>query len=148
MHWGWNMLSPKWRGFWGGTMDANNLPLNYGTKGMMKAVVLVTDGDNTITTGIYSAYGHVAEGMLGTTNATTAKNTIDSRTLALCTAMKAQGIYIYTIGLGTDISTTGQNIVKSCATAINYYFYSPTTSQLSTVFSAIGDSLSNLRVSK
>ena len=38
--WGWRMLSPRWRGIWGGDMDANNLPLDYGTPHMNKALVL------------------------------------------------------------------------------------------------------------
>ncbi|HUY68204.1 MAG TPA: TadE/TadG family type IV pilus assembly protein, partial [Alphaproteobacteria bacterium] len=37
--WGWRMLSPRWRGLWGGEMNTNNLPLDYHTPGMNKAVV-------------------------------------------------------------------------------------------------------------
>ena len=39
-------------------------------------------------------------------------------------------------------------LLQNCATAPNYAFVSPTASQLQTIFSQIGDSLSNLRVSK
>ncbi len=46
--WGWRMLSPRWQGLWGGEMNANGLPLAYGTAHMNKAVVLLTDGYNTL----------------------------------------------------------------------------------------------------
>ena len=148
LEWGWNMLSPRWRGLWGGTMNANALPLDYNTNGMQKAVVLLTDGVNTIDNSSHGAYWFLHNNLLGTTSSATAVTTLDNRTQQLCTAMKAKGIYIYTIALGTDTTTASLNLLKNCATAQNYYFNSPSTSQLQSVFNAIGDSLSNLRVSK
>ncbi len=147
MAWGWRMLSPRWQGQWGGTMNANNLPLAYNTTGMIKALVLVTDGENTIDNTAHGAYWFLENNRVGSTNSTTAVSDMDSKTLSICTAMKAQGIYIYTIGLGTDGGINTAEL-QSCATAVNYAFTSPTTTQLSGIFSAIGDSLSNLRVSK
>jgi hypothetical protein len=145
--WGWAMLSPRWQGQWGGTMNANSLPLAYNTPGMAKAIVLVTDGENTIDNTAHGAYWFLGSGRSGSTNSSTSVTDLDNKTLALCTAMKAEGIYIYTIGLGTNGGINTAEL-QSCATAVNYYFASPTTSQLTTIFSSIGDSLSNLRVSK
>jgi Flp pilus assembly protein TadG len=147
LQWGWNMLSPRWQGQWGGTMSANGLPLAYNTPGMAKAIVLVTDGENTIDNLSHGAYWFLENNRTGSTNSSTAVSNLDSKVLQLCTAMKNQGIYIYTIGLGTNGGINTAEL-QSCATAVNYYFASPTTSQLNSVFSAIGDSLSNLRVSK
>jgi Flp pilus assembly protein TadG len=148
LQWGWNMLSPRWNGLWGGTMNANNLPLPYHTSGMNKAIVLLTDGENTIDNVAHGAYWYLSNNRLGSTNGTTAVNTLNSRTLALCTAMKNNGVYIYTIALGTDTTPTSLALLQSCATGTNYYFNSPSTTQLQSIFSAIGDSLSNLRVSQ
>jgi Putative Flp pilus-assembly TadE/G-like len=148
LQWGWFMLSPRWRGLWGGTMGANNLPLDYNTRGMIKALVLVTDGENTIDNGSHGSYWYLANKMLGTTNGTTAVNDLNAKTTAICNAMKANGIYIYTIALGTDPSPADLALLQSCATASNYYFDSPSTSQLQGFFSAIGDSLASLRVSQ
>ena len=53
--WGWRLLSPKWRGVWGGTMDANNLPLDYNEPLSQKAMILMTDGINTMATDSYTA---------------------------------------------------------------------------------------------
>jgi hypothetical protein len=147
LFWGWNMLSPRWQGQWGGTMNANNLPQAYNTPGMAKAIVLVTDGENTIDNTAHGAYWFLGSGRTGSTSSSTAVTDLDNKTLQICSAMKAQGIYIYTIGLGTNGGINTAEL-QSCATAVNYAFLSPTTSQLQTIFSAIGDSLSNLRVSK
>ena len=146
--WGWNMLSPRWRGLWGGTMDANGLPLDYSTPGMSKAVVLLSDGTNTIDNSAHGGYWFLGSGLVGTTSSSGAVTVLNNRTLSVCTAMKAQGVYIYTIALGTGLSTSAKNTLKNCATAVNYYFESPSTDQLEGVFKTIGDSLSNLRVSK
>jgi hypothetical protein len=147
LQWGWFMLSPRWQGLWGGTMSANGLPLAYGTPGMAKAIVLVTDGENTVDNTAHGAYWFVENNRLGTTSSTNGETVLNNRTLQLCTAMKNNGIYIYTIALGTDPSPTGLQMLESCATAQNYYFDSPSTTQLQGIFSQISDSLSNLRVS-
>src|SRR5262249_6397141 len=142
-----------WRGVWGGDMAAHSLPLDYGTKHMNKAVVLLTDGENTIGTKSgssqnHSAYGYLEDGKLGTTSSSTAVTQLDRRMTQVCNSLKAQGVYVYTIGLGTGITSSIQQLLKDCATADNYAFISPSASDLQTIFSTIGDSLSSLRVSK
>ena len=145
--WGWRMLSPSWQGLWGGTMSANGLPLAYNTRGMAKAIVLVTDGENTIDNSLQGAYWYAQNGWTGSTSTSGAQTALDNKTLALCNAIKQQGIYIYTIGLGTS-GGINTSLLRSCATAVNYYFLSPSTTQLQSVFDQIGDSLSNLRISQ
>ena len=43
--WGWRVLSPRWRGLWGGDTP-EELPLDYHTTNMHKVVILLTDGVN------------------------------------------------------------------------------------------------------
>jgi hypothetical protein len=148
LQWGWNMLSPRWQGLWGGTMNANGLPLAYNTQGMVKALVLLTDGENTIGDSDHSSYWFLDSGRTGSTNGTTAVNDLNTKTQQLCNAMKAQGIYVYTIALGTDTTSTSLALLQNCATAVNYYWNSPSTTQLQGIFGQIGDSLANLRVSQ
>ncbi len=145
--WGWNMLSPRWRGLWGGEMDTNSLPLDYGTKHMNKALILLTDGENTMSSTIFTAYGYLSDGRLGTTSSSAAVTALDSRMSTVCTTMKSAGIYIYTIALGNP-GTNIQNKLKACASAENYYFNSPSSADLEGVFNQIADSLSSLRVSQ
>lgn len=145
--WGWRLLSPNWRGLWGGDMDAKGLPLDYGTKSMSKAAVIMTDGENTMSSSVYTAYGWLSEKNLGTSNASAAVTELNSRLTKVCTAMKNAGIIVYTIAFN-DPGSTIENLLKSCATQPAFYFNSPTSSDLETAFVEIGDSLSNLRISK
>lgn len=145
--WGWRMLSPKWRGLWGGDMTTYKLPLDYNTPHMNKAAVIMTDGENTMSSTVYTAYGWLADKKLGTSNASSAVTELNNRLSSVCTAMKNAGITIYTIAFnGPDTAT--QNLMKGCASQNAFYFNSPTTAALQSAFKQIGDSLSNLRVSR
>jgi Flp pilus assembly protein TadG len=145
--WGWRILSPKWRGVWGGDMTTYKLPLDYGTPHMNKAAVIMTDGENTMSSSIYTAYGWLADKKLGTSNATSAVTELNARLTKVCTAMKNAGVIIYTIAFnGPDTAT--QNLMRGCASQNAFYFNSPTNAALQTAFKQIGDSLSNLRVSR
>ncbi len=153
--WGWRMISPKWRGLWGGEMDANNLPLDYNSPLMNKAIILMTDGDNTISNGKYSAYGYPSAGQLGPNpcpsgDCTNGINEVNTRTSTVCNNIKANNsnVIIYTIALGTSIGTTAKTMLQNCASKPEYYFDSPTTDDLASAFNQIGDSLANLRISK
>jgi hypothetical protein len=146
--WGWRLLSPSWRNLWGGAMNTNNLPLDYDEPLSQKAMILMTDGTNTMSDSIYTAYGWLADNHLGTTSSTTAVTKLNNKTTTICNAMKAKGILIYTIVFGNDSSSTSKTLMKNCASQADYYFFSPSAANLQTAFRAIGDSLSKLRVSK
>ncbi len=145
--WGWRMLSPRWRGVWGGTMATNNLPLDYNTPLMNKAIIIMTDGTNTMSNGVRSAYGYLSEGNLGTTDAGTATTNLNTKLTTVCNAMKAQNIIVYTV-LFQETNTTIRNLMRNCATTPDYFFDSPTEAELNTAFQTIGDSLANLRISR
>lgn len=146
--WGWRMLSPRWKTLWGGEMNTAQLPQDYNTPLMNKVVILMTDGDNTIDNSNRGGYGYLSEGKLGTTNSTNAVTQLNTRLLTTCTNMKNNGILIYTIALGTGITNSAQNMLRACASKTDYYFNSPTASDLQTAFHTIADSLANLRISK
>lgn len=145
--WGWRMLSPKWRGLWGGTMNANDLPLDYGTEHMTKVAIILTDGQNTMSNSTRTSYWYLSDNKLGTTNSSQAVDELDERTLAVCNAMKAKGIIVYT--LLYDLNDTSiASLYSNCASKPDYFFNSPTSDTLHSAFQTIGDSLSNLRISK
>jgi hypothetical protein len=145
--WGWRMLSPKWRGLWGGTMDANNLPLDYDEPLSQKAVIIMTDGMNTMTD--YSAFGLVTNGVLGSTNpgSGTITTKLDNKLKTVCNAMKSQGIIVYTVLFQED-TASAKAVMKACASEEDFFFDTQTGADLKTAFRAIGDSLSKLRISK
>jgi len=159
MVWSWRLLSPNWRAGstfsgWGGEMATattvppqsyTGLPLNYNTPNMNKVVVLMTDGMNS------SSSGGAYQGQ-----STPSNTQLDNATLAICTAMKNNGIIIYTIGFGTTDNPANSNsstyvdgtLLKACASKNSYYFLAPTNAELATAFQTIGSALSNLRVSQ
>jgi Flp pilus assembly protein TadG len=157
--WGWRLLSPKWRGVWGGVMDSNNLPLDYDEELSNKVVIFMTDGNNDMpSNATYTAYGSLSQGRLGTTDEATAELEMDTRFTEICNAMKGTedenpddettGITIYTISFGTDVTPESKALLKACASVGDYFFDAPTEDELKLVFKAIGDALSKLRVSK
>ncbi|MGQ0675340.1 MAG: hypothetical protein ACT4N4_04545, partial [Rhodospirillales bacterium] len=171
--WGWRVLSPNYRGLWGAPTPAN-LPLDYGTDKMNKVVVLLTDGKNEVIQGgsngdmpgcngqisayrsykcpqdsDYTAYGRMSDRQFGSSVDTTSEFTteLNHRIATLCTAMKAKGIIIYTILLQVNDTDT-DNLYRNCATKTEYYFNSPSASDLAGIFNQIAQQLSKLRVAK
>ncbi len=78
------------------------------------------------------------------TRAVTSASTIDARTAAACTNIKAANIKIYTV----RVINGNASLLKSCATAPNMYYDVQQASQLNAVFAAIAENLANLRIAK
>jgi Flp pilus assembly protein TadG len=165
--WGWRTLSPAWRGLWGDPSPAN-LPLDYNTPLIDKVVILLTDGENqwfdweqrppgcngVSPCGLpgdadYTAYGRLVDQRLGSgVNTNSAATTeINNRMTALCSAMKTQGIIIYTIVVETPSSATNA-LYQGCASKPEYYFPTPNANDLGTVFKQIAEQLANLRLAQ
>jgi len=169
--WGWNVISPN------GPLvqtdsNGNTYPVSYTDTQTIKAIILVTDGDNNVTSGggnnfnggYYSAYGYPSgphltiysvpqtsqwQGILQ------AEYNLIQKTLNICNNIKAvqdqngnPRIIIYTIGLGDSISTTGQLVLQSCASDPTKYFANPTTDELVSTFQKIAVGLNALRIAK
>ncbi|MFT8243810.1 pilus assembly protein TadG-related protein [Roseomonas sp. BN140053] len=172
LQWGWNNLSPRWRGLWG----TANLPLDYNTPNMDKVLILMTDGVNDLadstagapgactvtactkppggarayvatTDSDYTSYGRLAENRLGLTRVSSANaiTEFNRRTGVLCASIKAAGITVYTITFALN-NTTTQNLFRTCASKPEYYFNSPDATALRGAFTEIGQQLSNLRL--
>lgn len=73
----------------------------------------------------------------------TTSGTMDSRSLSICTAAKANNVKVFTIGF--EASTAGQDLLRSCATT-PAHFYSVAGLNIRTAFSAIASSISKLRL--
>ncbi len=149
--WGWRTLSPRWRGLWNGA--PSDLPLDYATENMDKAVIVLTDGDNTLltttvngsTASRYTAYPNLAALGATSSNVTTKLN---QRTTSVCTAIKTAGITVYAITFGDSPSSTGQSLMRGCASSPALYWHSPDGTNLRTVFRTIGTQLSKLRIAQ
>lgn len=133
--WAWRMLSPKWRGLWGGEMNANNLPADY-TDNVSKFVILITDGKNEITEK-YSSYGPLEAGKLGTTDRDAGRKELDKRLLSVCSAMKANNIIIYTIALGEKLTEETKEVLRECSSVPEYALKSESSHELNETFKKI-----------
>ncbi|MBZ0217606.1 MAG: hypothetical protein K8F25_13690, partial [Fimbriimonadaceae bacterium] len=144
--WGWRTLSP-------GLPFTQGRP--YGDNRNQKILILLTDGKNTYNgvnnqnKSLYSAYGYAIEGRLGTTSSSssTLGNAMNARTAEACTNIKTKGILVYTITFDVNDNATLQ-LMAGCATSQDYYYNSPTTAMLGTVFDEIAAKLLKLRLIK
>jgi hypothetical protein len=143
--WGWRVLSPSEPFTEGKPYDAEK---------WVKAIVLLTDGENFVDGGngnhngsSYNAFGYAQEGHLGSTSGSNAESTLNTKLGTVCSGVKAQNILIFTIGFQITDTTT-QNLLKNCATKPDMYYNSPSNSQLSSIFQDIAQGLGELRIAQ
>jgi Flp pilus assembly protein TadG len=138
--WAWYTLSPNWSTLW-----PSSAPQAYGASDLRKIAILMTDGQ-------YNTEYDKNGVKTGSTNAGAAVNGTSSvQAAALCTAMKAKGIEIYTIGFGSDIGGPGSpayTLLSQCADDTTKFYAPVTNDQLQQAFTDIGLKLSDLYLSK
>ena len=94
-----------------------------------KAIILLSDGDNTQNRNSSSV------------------TAIDARQRLLCDNAKAAGITIYTIQVNTNNDNTS-SVMSYCASSSSNYFATTSASGINGAFSSIGTALSKLRIAK
>jgi hypothetical protein len=116
-------------------------------------LVLLTDGENDVSGGgngmdksVYNAFGYAKNGHLGSTSGSNAEATLDSKTLSVCSAIKAKGILLYTIGF--QVTSASKSLLTSCATKPDMFYDSPTNDQLAAIFQDIAQGLNELRIAQ
>lgn len=152
--WGWHTLSPR-------APFADGVA--YLTDKHKKIVVLMTDGDNTISPidtpngSDYSGVGYVwqgrvigADGQPLTVNSSSSARTaaLDHRLSLLCTNMKAAAndIEIYTIRV--EVTGGSSTVLRNCATDTDHYYDVSNASQLTAVFQTIAGQIAALHLAK
>lgn len=143
--WGWRVLSPS---------EPFTEGAAYDSEKWIKAIVLLTDGENYVHQGgnghnesNYNAFGFAKKGHLGSKSGSEAHAQLNAKTVAVCSAIKVQGIRVYTIGFQVYDSTT-INMLKSCATEPAMAYLSPTSTALTSIFDSIAQGLSDLRIAQ
>jgi Flp pilus assembly protein TadG len=152
--WGWHAISPN-----GPFSDGTP----YGTRNVTKVIVLLTDGDNVMSSnstpnkGTYSGYGYADQGRLldkngnainGNSSDDDRRDAMDDRQMKLCDAAKASpnNVQIYSIGVG--VSAHSKAVLLDCATKPEMYYDVTDAAQLTSVFNTIAGSIQNLRITK
>ncbi|WP_332657639.1 ubiquitin-activating E1 FCCH domain-containing protein [Brevundimonas sp.] len=144
--WGWYMVSPEWNSLWpSGAAGA------YNTGQTLKAVVIMTDGEfNTpYCSGVIARNAGSGSGGSSSKidcNADNGDPFTQSR--ALCDAMKARGILVYTVGFQIAAGGAADNLLRSCASTSSNYYNAGSGTALSQAFAAIGRDITQLRISR
>ena len=115
--WGWNMLRKG--------APLSTAQETQGAEKVSKYAIILTDGDNTQNT-------------LGQS-----VSTIDANTTAVCGAIKADGITVFTIRVIDGNAT----LLRNCATTADYYFDVSNPTALTGVFEKVLMNITKLRLS-
>ena len=151
--WGWHVLSP------GIPYEEGLGPSDDEYEDTVKAMVLLTDGDNEVPNlGNHNGSGHSGYSYVTTTDGAStyrlgstpeaAATALDTKTSTLCTSVKNDGIRLYTITFGP---ATDQDMMEECATLDDdgerLYYHAPTSDDLDEIFTEIGEDLSEIHLS-
>ena len=140
--WSWYMLSPNWANIWKGNSkpapysDLTTLQVN-GSPKLRKVAVLMTDGG-------FDAYRSGKD---------QDQQMISNYAIAACSAMKAKGIEIYTVGFALNQLPANQQPIalatlQACGTDLAHFYQSLTVSDLQTAFRSIAVQLAGLRLTQ
>lgn len=148
LHWGWNILAEKGEGPFGDGVA-------YDEDEWQKVVVLMTDGLNQNTgtsnqnSSVYSGIGYIWQDRIGVgsgSNDVQRREALDGRLAELCSAMKAEGITIYTVRV--EVKSGSSEVLENCASSKDKFYDVQNVNQLVSVFQDIGGSIQKLRIAR
>lgn len=150
VEWGFRVLSPT-------EPFAQGLEYSNATS---KVMIVMTDGENTAyptsnmnNAQFYGYYSYPYNRRLGTLSSSKddLQTEMNVRTVQTCNNAKAAGISVYTIGLAVNLTsdpTANTQMLKDCSSGTGYWYFPTQSSELTTVFTAIANQLSTLRLAK
>lgn len=137
--WGWRTLSPT-----APFSEAASTP-----KHATRAIILMTDGANTMDTGPVSWNSDRVYHKSYSPSNTTADDLATDRILALCSNAKADGITIYTVAYKIPSALSGgHDVLRDCASSRHTAFKANSMASLKSTFEKIGRNLQVVRLSK
>jgi Flp pilus assembly protein TadG len=134
--WAWYMLSPNWNTLWSSTSAATA----YSPK-TQKIAILMTDGEYNLQ---YDAKG-IATGSLGAGSAANGQSPDQAK--ALCTAMKAKGITVYTVGFALGGNATAIATLSNCASSKSTTYTADNGTELKQAFRDIAKKITPIYLS-
>jgi Flp pilus assembly protein TadG len=145
--WGWYLISPNFASLW----PSASRGAAYGAPNVLKVVILMTDGDfNTAyCNGVLAQdSGPGSGGMSSKIDCDATNGSSLDQAQALCTAMKAKDIVIYTVGFQVGSGSTAETLMKKCASTNDHYYLPSNGAALKDAFASIGKDIMKLRLSK
>lgn len=122
--WSWYLVSPQWAHIW----PAESKPEPYGKRNLVKAVVLMTDGE------FNTSYRN---GQLN--------RTADEQARTLCDRMKDKEVVVFTVGFELRERNAIQTL-EECATSERYHYLAENGDDLRRAFRDIATRLTQLRI--
>ena len=144
--WGWYTVSPNFNSMWSSSGAAGAY-----ANDTLKAVVIMTDGEynSSYCTGVISQDSTSGSGGNDThINCDAPNGSAFNQTQSLCTAMKAAGVIVYTVGFQVVNDQRARDIVNGCATSRDHVYMPTSGSDLRQSFQAIGRDITALRISR
>lgn len=145
--WGWYMLSPNFAYLWPGTTAG----AAYTTPDLIKAVVLMTDGEynSVYCNGVISRDSTSGSGSVAEHESCNSPNGSSyTQGGQLCTNMKNAGVIVYVVGFQVVNTQAARDLVNNCASDAAHVYLPANGTDLKTAFQAIGADLSKLRISQ
>lgn len=142
--WGWYMLAPNFASLW----PTASQPAAYTATDVLKVLVFMTDGDfntaycNNVRSNDSSGWNSQQINCNATNGDPTAQ------AAAICTAAKAKGVIIYTVGFQVGAGSPAETFIKGCATDADHIYLPTSGTLLKDAFAAIGRDITKLRLSK
>lgn len=143
--WAWYLLSPNFGSLW----PSGSQPGAYGDDKLMKFAIIMTDGafNSPYCKGVISADAASGSGNDSDHNSCNAPNGSSAyQAQQICTAMKAKGIIVYTVGFTVTSDPSAVSLLTSCATDSSHAYFPNSGSDLQNAFHDIAQQITNLRI--
>jgi hypothetical protein len=141
--WGARLLSPT------GIFAAENAASSTGGA-IDRHLIFMTDGDTVTSSSQYTSYGvewydrrRTSSGSAPSNNDLTTQ--VNSRFLAMCSAIKNQNITLWVVSFGDGVSSSAITNLRNCATSGKFY-NSSNSAELLANFRSIANDISQLRL--
>ncbi|MBI3438357.1 MAG: pilus assembly protein TadG [Proteobacteria bacterium] len=144
--WGWYLVSPNFSYLW----PAANQPAAYGAPSTMKIAVLMTDGvfNTSYCNGVISQLSGSGSGSTANhINCNSANGDSPTQALAVCNAMKQQGVTVYTVGFDLQGDANAISLLTNCASNPQHFYNAATGADLQAAFQDIARQITQLRIS-
>lgn len=129
--WGWYTLSDNWSSLW----PTGSKPASYSDQRVLKYLVIMTDGNFNTVFGPrkvnWTNYDWIAQ----------SSDASDDRAQALCTAIKASGIKVITVGFQIASGSSADKLMRACASSAADYYKADSNAALIAEFAKIANQI-------
>jgi hypothetical protein len=139
--WAWYLISPEWSSI----LPNGSKPASYTNEEVRKIAILMTDGEYNTEFTIHGVA--VSESQRPTPNGA-ANSDSNTQARALCDAMKAKGITVYTVGFDLGAVPLAIQTLNYCASSPGHAYVADNGEQLRQAFRDIALKISTLYLSR